>query len=76
MNDGFIDTHCHLDGEEFAEDRDLVVQRAREAGVQKVFIPAIDLKSVQAVLDTCQRYPVYCYPIIGLHPEEVKADWW
>ena len=75
MNDGFIDTHCHLDGEEFAEDRDLVVQRAREAGVQKVFIPAIDLKSVQTVLDTCQRYPGYCYPMIGLHPEEVKADW-
>ena len=75
MDYGFIDTHCHLDGEEFAEDRDLVVQRAREAGVQKVFIPAIDLKSLQTVFDTCQRYPDYCYPMIGLHPEEVRADW-
>ena len=75
MDYGFIDTHCHLDGEEFAEDRDQAVQRAREAGVQKVLIPAIDLKSVQTVLDTCQRYPGYCYPMIGLHPEEVRADW-
>lgn len=75
MDYGFIDTHCHLDGEEFAEDRDLVVQRAREAGVQKVFIPAIDLNSLRMVCDTCQRYPDYCYPMIGLHPEEVRADW-
>ena len=75
MDYGFIDTHCHLDGEEFAEDRDLVVQRAREAGVQKVFIPAIDLNSLRMVRDTCQRYPDYCYPMIGLHPEEVRADW-
>ena len=75
MDYGFIDTHCHLDGEEFAEDRDSVVQRAQEAGVQKVFVPAIDLKAVPTVLDTCRRYPDYCYPMIGLHPEEVRADW-
>ena len=71
----FIDTHCHLDGEEFAEDRDEVVTRAREVGVGKVLIPAIDLKSCQTVLDTCARYPGYCYPMLGLHPEEVRADW-
>ncbi|MBR1388918.1 MAG: TatD family hydrolase [Prevotella sp.] len=70
-----IDTHCHLDGEEFAEDRDAVVARAQEAGVEKVLIPAIDLKSCQTVLDTCRRYPGYCYPMLGLHPEEVCTDW-
>ena len=69
------DTHCHLDGEEFSDDRDAVVARAREAGVERVFIPAIDLKSCQSVLDTCARYPGYCYPMLGLHPEEVRADW-
>lgn len=71
----FIDTHCHLDGEEFAEDRDEVVARSREAGVGKVLIPAIDLNSCQTVLDTCARYPGYCYPMLGLHPEEVRQDW-
>ena len=70
-----IDTHCHLDGEEFATDRDEAVARAREAGVGKVLIPAIDLKSCQTVLDTCRRYPGYCYPMLGLHPEEVRMDW-
>ena len=64
----FIDTHCHLDGEEFAEDRQQVIQRAREAG-------AIDLKSCHSVLDTCAQYPSFCYPMLGLHPEEVRSDW-
>ena len=70
-----IDTHCHLDGEEFAADLNEVVARAREAGVTKVFVPGIDLKSCQTVLDLCRQYPDYCYPMLGLHPEEVKSDW-
>ena len=70
-----IDTHTHIDSEEFDEDRALAVQRAKEAGVEKVFVPAIDLKSVSSVLQTCRQFPGYAYPMIGLHPEEVKADW-
>ena len=71
----YIDTHCHLDGEEFAEDREEVVARAKAAGVSAIFLPAIDVKSCQTVLDTCAQYPGYCYPMLGLHPEEVRADW-
>lgn len=71
----FVDTHTHLDGEEFAADLDQVVARAQEAGVARVFVPAIDLKSVATVLDVSRRYPGYAYPMIGLHPEEVRADW-
>ena len=71
----YIDTHCHLDGEEFKDDLDAVVQRAREAGCMKVFVPAIDLSSCRTVMDVCNRFPNYAYPMVGLHPEEVKADW-
>ena len=71
----FIDTHAHLDGEEYTDDRDEVVARAREAGVSAILVPAIHLPSITAVLDVCRRYPGYAYPMIGLHPEEVKADW-
>ncbi len=71
----YIDTHCHLDGEEFAADRADVVQRAREAGCRRVFLPAIDLKTCRSVMDTCRQYPDMCYPMLGLHPEEVRADW-
>ncbi len=71
----FIDTHTHLDGEEFDADRDETIQRAKDAGVSKVFIPAIDMPSVSRVLAVCDCYPCYAYPMIGLHPEEVRADW-
>ena len=71
----FIDTHTHLDGEEFDSDRDEVISRAKAAGVSKVFVPAIDMPSVSRVLAVCGRYPGYAYPMIGLHPEEVRADW-
>ena len=71
----FIDTHIHLDGEEFAADRDEVVARAKAAGCSAMFVPAIDLAHLSDVLDTCSRYTGYAYPMIGLHPEEVRADW-
>ena len=71
----FIDTHAHLDGAEFAEDRATVVQRAKEAGASQVFIPAIDLPSLDTVMDFCRQFPDFAYPMVGLHPEEVKADW-
>lgn len=71
----FIDTHSHIDGIEFAVDRDEVVARAKAAGVSKIFVPAIDLASVDSVMTTCRSYPGYAYPMIGLHPEEVKTNW-
>ena len=71
----FIDTHCHLDGEEFRDDLEAVVTRAREAGVAAIGVPGINLDSCQTVLELCRRYPGYCYPMLGLHPEDVKADW-
>ncbi len=70
-----IDTHTHLDAEEFNEDRAEAFARASEAGVGKVFLPAIDVKTTHAVLALSREYPGYAYPMIGLHPEEVKADW-
>ena len=71
----FVDTHCHLDGEEFDQDRAEVMQRAREAGCKAIFLPAIDLPSSQRILALSQQYPDFLYPMIGLHPEEVRADW-
>lgn len=71
----FIDTHTHLDGEEFDADRADVIARAKVAGVAKVLIPSIDLASVDRVTALCAEYKGYAYPMIGLHPEEVRADW-
>ena len=70
-----IDTHTHFDAEEFDEDRAEAFARAKEAGGDKVFLPAIDVKTTHAVLALSKEYPGYAYPMIGLHPEEVKEDW-
>ena len=70
-----IDTHCHLDGEEYNDDRAEVIARAVEAGVMQMFVPAIDLPSSRRIIELCQEYPGTLYPIVGLHPEEVRADW-
>lgn len=70
-----IDTHTHLDGEEFVDDLHEVIARAQAVGVSKVFLPAINLRSIDTVLDVCRCYPGYAYPMIGFHPEEVRADW-
>ena len=70
-----IDTHAHLDGEEFRDDLPDVIARARGAGVTKIFVPAIDLPSSLAIPKLCQQHPGYLFPMVGLHPEEVKADW-
>ena len=56
----FIDTHCHLDGEEFAGDLEAVVARAREAGVGAIGVPGIDQRSAETVMALCRRYPGYC----------------
>lgn len=71
----FIDTHTHIDGPEFDGDRAETIARAKAAGVCRMFVPAIDLKSLDTVLGVCRANKGYAYPMIGLHPEEVKADW-
>ena len=70
-----IDTHCHLDGEEYNDDRAEVIARAVEAGVMQMFVPAIDLPSSRRIIELCQEYSGTLYPMVGLHPEEVRADW-
>ena len=50
-----IDTHCHIDGEEFVEDIDAVIARARETGVQAIGVPGINLQSLDTVVIVCQR---------------------
>ena len=71
----YIDTHTHIDGTEFDADRAEVISRAKAAGVTKMFVPAIDLKSVDTMLRVCRDNSGFAYPMIGLHPEEVKEDW-
>lgn len=70
-----IDTHCHIDDEAFASDREQVIACQKEAGVRAIIVPGVGLSSIETVLAVCDNHPNYCYPALGLHPEEIKADW-
>lgn len=70
-----IDTHSHIYGPEFDEDRELVVERARQAGVECILLPNINEASIAPMLSLCRSFPGYCYPMMGLHPEDVGDDY-
>lgn len=71
----YIDTHTHIDGEEFKEDLEFVIQRAKDSGAEKLLVPAINLDSIESIEKVCSAYPDFCYGMMGLHPEDVKADY-
>jgi TatD DNase family protein len=66
-----IDTHAHIYLPEFDTDRDDCINRAVEAGVQSILMPAIDSSTHQAMLQVEADYP-NCLAMIGLHPCSVN----
>ena len=71
----FIDTHAHIDGEEFDLDRDEMVARARDAGAKAILVPAINMEGLENMRSVVKSYPGFAYAMIGLHPEDVRSDW-
>ena len=69
-----IDTHSHIFEPDFADDLPEIIARAKEIGVEKIFMPNIDDTSVDAMLGVCRQYPGYCFPMLGFHPTSVDAD--
>lgn len=68
-----IDTHCHLDFERFDDDRDAVVQRALDAGVRQIIVPALDLDNCRTVLALTEKYDAV-FAAVGVHPNS-SAGW-
>ena len=75
MVNGMIDTHCHIYEEAFEPDREEVIARQQQSGVQAMIVPGVNVASINSVMELCHAHPGYCYPALGLHPEDVKADW-
>ncbi len=71
----FIDTHTHLFSTSFDEDRTAVVERAVKAGVETLLLPNIDLESIEPMYELCNQFPQNCFPMMGLHPGSVDANW-
>ncbi len=72
---GLIDTHCHIDDEQYAAEFDAFIQSQQEAGVEAILVPGVNLESLAMVPAVCARYPGYLFPAVGVHPEEIREDW-
>jgi len=71
----FIDTHSHLYLPEFDNDRDEVINRAVRQGIKKICLPNIDTGSVKQMLAVVNKYPDFCFPMMGLHPTSVRKNY-
>lgn len=69
-----IDTHTHLYLEQFDEDRDEMIRRALDSGVEQFFLPNIDSSSITKMLELEEAYPGRCFAMMGLHPCSVKEN--
>ena len=73
-----IDTHTHLDDTRYDGDREAMIERARQAGVETFITIGCDLATSRAAVELAERYP-FIYASIGVHPHEVRHigdDWY
>ena len=70
-----IDSHSHIYCDAFDEDRDAIIQRAREVGVRHIILPNENLQSISRLAALQEQYPHYVSIALGLHPEDVHDDY-
>lgn len=70
-----IDTHAHIDDPQYQDNLESFIAQQQAEGVEAILVPGVDVTTIQPVLDVCQRFPNYLFPAIGLHPENVQADY-
>lgn len=70
-----VDTHAHIFLEEFDSDQRAMLDRAREAGIEKILMPAIDSDTHERLFSLAASQPELCKPMIGLHPCSVKENY-
>ncbi|OKL38818.1 TatD family hydrolase [Pontibacter flavimaris] len=69
-----VDSHAHIYSEKFNADRAEAVERSRQEGVSKIYMPNIDHTSIDAMLEAEEKYESVCIPMMGLHPTSVDKD--
>ena len=69
------DTHTHLYSEQFEEDRTEMIQRAKDAGVTRFFIPAIDSSYTDSMFNLENNFKDDVFLMMGLHPTSVKENY-
>jgi TatD DNase family protein len=69
------DTHTHLYYETDDTKRVELMQRCKQNSIGRLFLPNVDAASMPMVFSLVKAFPDNCYPMLGLHPCSVKADW-
>jgi TatD DNase family protein len=72
MRHEFFDTHCHLEMDEYDNDRDEVIRRAEGAGIKYIINAGSDIESNAKALKLSERYDLL-YPSVGIHPHDAKT---
>ena len=76
---GLVDSHAHLQHEQFAADVDEVIERAQAAGIERMLVPGWDVPSSVAALELAERHPGTIDAAAGVHPHHaasmVETDW-
>lgn len=70
-----IDTHAHLYSQKFDGDRDEVMKRAFDEGVEKIFLPNVDSESIDVMFALEKAYPNKVHALMGLHPCSVQENY-
>ena len=75
MSYPLIDTHTHIYLDDFNNDRSVIINNCKINGINKLLLPNIDSKTIEAVNMLSAEYPETCYPMMGLHPCSVKKNY-
>lgn len=68
-----IDTHAHIYFDELVKEIEKILDRAYKAGIEKIILPSIDIRTSETAIRLSQKYDML-YPAIGIHPSEVKES--
>lgn len=71
----YTDSHTHLYLKAFSDDREDMVKRAVDAGVMHMFLPNIDSSTTGDMFSLVDKFPIHCFPMMGLHPTSVKENY-
>lgn len=69
-----IETHAHIYDDQFADDREAMLQRAWSAGIQQIWMPNCDHTTIPGMMQLADAFPDRCLPMMGLHPCYVKEN--
>ena len=66
-----IDTHCHLEMDDFDQDREEVIKRAKDSGIEAIITIGSDLEGNVGGLKLSEKYN-FIYSSVGFHPHDAK----